>query len=794
MVGAASVLNVLTFAFRMFAALYSPIVDCDETFNFWEPAHFMFYGYGMQTWEYAPAYALRSYSYLAPHGFVGFVVSETTKICVARGMCADSVEPKVIGFYAVRILLALISARCEISLARAIESRFDRSVGRFSQFFMAISPGMFIASPAFLPTSTAMCVVMIVLTLWIRDSHIWACAIAAFGGIACGWPFVGAIFVPVGLDTMFTCGLFCASLSVIGGASIALLISVGVDYVYYGHLVAPAAKIVLYNVIGAGGDDGSDVGAELYGTEPWTFFLKNGLLNFNIMFPLALASPLALMAAPSVPRLAKRRLLLMLSPLFLWLAIMQSRAHKEERFLYVVYPIICVAAASALRPLLQTIAHRACKCVLVKHRARVKFASLVAFSVLFGSFALSSSRIASQVMGFGAPLTLYRKLATHIRLLPDEQPITVCVGGEWYRYASSYFLPTNARLSFLKSSFGGQLPQPFLEPDDPSAGGFYTQTSTSREHFNNVNREEVSRYVETARCDYIVDLDLNASRDGWNRDGADAPWLVNEMDWDVLESIPFLDRETCGSAYRAFWVPRLTSNKCLVRGKSSQLEIKVSKEGKGAVFFGKIKTTNRSRYTVRPKRFVLTDNAAGASCQIQVQLVRSACEAILRKGRATSSDKFLVQIFKPAESAHEKLKDLPEEEVESFLERLCRKAEKEAGKDAGKAHIETPSGSLHFKYLRTRFKLGELSAPKEEIAMNRKLFDELIELRKLYEETVMESVEYMAREEQLRMKLEATRSEYAKLEKATRGDPSQQVSSGNASEAVSTAFRPHISV
>lgn len=32
--------------------------------NYWEPAHYLMYGYGLQTWEYSPQYALRSYYYL----------------------------------------------------------------------------------------------------------------------------------------------------------------------------------------------------------------------------------------------------------------------------------------------------------------------------------------------------------------------------------------------------------------------------------------------------------------------------------------------------------------------------------------------------------------------------------------------------------------------------------------------------------------------------------------------------------------------------------------------------------
>ena len=37
---------------RLGAAVWSGISDCDETFNYWEPAHFMLYGHGLQTWEY----------------------------------------------------------------------------------------------------------------------------------------------------------------------------------------------------------------------------------------------------------------------------------------------------------------------------------------------------------------------------------------------------------------------------------------------------------------------------------------------------------------------------------------------------------------------------------------------------------------------------------------------------------------------------------------------------------------------------------------------------------------------
>lgn len=55
-----------------------------------------------------------------------------------------------------------------------------------------------------------------------------------------------------------------------------------IDSYYYGKFIFVPAQIVLYNVFKQGG------GPELYGTEPWSFYLRNGVLNFNIMLPLAL--------------------------------------------------------------------------------------------------------------------------------------------------------------------------------------------------------------------------------------------------------------------------------------------------------------------------------------------------------------------------------------------------------------------------------------------------------------------------------------------------------------------------
>ncbi|CAG8591433.1 5824_t:CDS:10, partial [Racocetra fulgida] len=56
---------------RLTAVFFSNIADCDEVFNYWEPTHYLQYGYGMQTWEYSPEYAIRSWAYIKLHAIIG---------------------------------------------------------------------------------------------------------------------------------------------------------------------------------------------------------------------------------------------------------------------------------------------------------------------------------------------------------------------------------------------------------------------------------------------------------------------------------------------------------------------------------------------------------------------------------------------------------------------------------------------------------------------------------------------------------------------------------------------------
>lgn len=91
-------------------------------------------------------------------------------------------------------------------------------------------------------------------------------------------------------------------------------------------------NLLKYNVAG-GGD------SALYGVEDALFYLRSGALAFNAALPAALLSaPAELLAALARRRAPRWDLLSVAGSFYLWLGFMTLIPHKEERFLYVVYP------------------------------------------------------------------------------------------------------------------------------------------------------------------------------------------------------------------------------------------------------------------------------------------------------------------------------------------------------------------------------------------------------------------------------------------------------------------------
>lgn len=519
---------------RVVSALTNPIADCDETFNYWEPLHFLLHGFGFQTWEYSPAYALRSYAYLGFH----WVVAQLAGLALALGAPPELAVSKVLVFYGVRGALGLLCAYAEAAFYRSCIPHVGRRAARYVLWLLLWNAGMFHASTALLPSSFAMYLVMLVTSAWMDQRHF----LAVFYGVVavlCGWPYVGVLFVPLALDTLATRGVL-PSLFVGAAIGVAVLaLELGVNWHFYRRLVLPAWQIVEYNVLS------NETDSTLYGTEPWSFYALNLALNFNVAAVLAAPAPLLAglfpLSASSAPRTSKLQLLAYLSPLYVWLAIMFAQSHKEERFLSPVYPLVCLAAAVTLS-------------AAVARLQRVRaLAALLVYGVLGLYTLLSASRVASNVLNYSAPLRVYQHLHAHV--LPTaarsalhshthlEPRVNLCVGKEWYRFPSSFFVPTNAtRVQFVKSAFAGQLPKPFA--------AHANATSVVPTHMNNRNEEEPSRYVPLEACDYFVDLNLPTQQE--------ARLWEDPATWTLVHSEPFLLAEASASPYRSFYVPLLT--------------------------------------------------------------------------------------------------------------------------------------------------------------------------------------------------------------------------------------------
>ena len=520
---------VALLAIRLFAASTAPIMDCDETFNYWDPLHYVLHGTGMQTWEYSPQYALRSWVYVELHALVLRVLPAS----LAAGPS---------GFYALRQCLALLCASCEMSFVRAIASRFGTRPAALVLVFMGAGSGMFHAGVTLLPSTTCAYCVMLGYAAWFTGRPRLGLLCGCFA-VVLVWPFVAPMFVPMGLHALTTLGVRPVLGCAVGGlAAFGVLPAVVDGYAYYsaGKPVSAIGNLVLYNVLGSGG---GGEGANLYGVEPWSFYPRNLVLNWGVVAPLGVCSAAILVALPRSTgggKGGKAWGLLALAGMYATLAVLQPMAHKEERFLTMIYPTLCLGAALALDAALALLVDGVSAERNGVPRRMIATAARAATGVAVGSFvALSVARSAALVHNYAAPLAVYAALP------PGAQ--RVCVGKEWYRFPSSFFLPPGAPpLLWVRGGFRGQLPQPF----GPWPGGM----SATPAHMNDRNLDEPSRYASERSCEYIVDLDL--------ADQAEPSVVRDGAHWERVHCAPFLDAgRSTSTLARAFYIPGFSARR-----------------------------------------------------------------------------------------------------------------------------------------------------------------------------------------------------------------------------------------
>jgi alpha-1,2-mannosyltransferase len=138
--------------------------------------------------------------------------------------------------------------------------------------------------------------------------------------------------------------------------------------------------------------------------------------------------------------------------IYLWIAIFIVQPHKEERFMYVIYPLLCYNSAHFVQSISNLLAGLLSR--FFSQSCSLRLTGLANIILFSGYGVLSLARVLAQVRGFRAPLFVYTDL---------KGPSTLCIGKEWYRFPSSFFVPVGTKPLFVRSAFDGLLPGRFSE-------------------------------------------------------------------------------------------------------------------------------------------------------------------------------------------------------------------------------------------------------------------------------------------------------------------------------------------
>ncbi|CAM8948815.1 unnamed protein product [Rhodiola kirilowii] len=501
---------------RYMSATSNIIHDCDEVFNYWEPLHYLLYRSGFQTWEYSSEFALRSYLYIVFHNFVGIPASWFFG------------EEKVKVFYAVRLFLGLLSVVSDSVLVVALARKYGNRLASYTLAMLCLTSGCFFASTSFLPSSFSMYAVSLSSGLFLFDKYAMAVVVAIIG-VVLGWPFSVLAFLPVVLYSLIRkfkqTFIWAAIVSVI-----VLATSLLVDYYYYERWTSSVLNLLIYNVVGGGE-------SHLYGTEGPLFYLRNGFNNFNFCFILGLVF---LGIIPIAKKKYTPELLIVVSPMYIWLAFMSLQPHKEERFLYPIYPLICVAASAVIENFPNFFKD---KYNPYDDSWLVKIAKWSRPVVLCLILCASHARTFSVINGYSAPLEIYKHLEHH-----DDagDGSVLCVGSEWHRFPSSFFIPDYvSEVRWIDDGFRGLLPFPF----NSTLGG----TAAAPPYFNNKNKAAEGQYLaDIGACTFLVELNLQRP---YPSRGSDL------STWEVVAAWPFLDRQLSPPFHRSFFIPHMWMQK-----------------------------------------------------------------------------------------------------------------------------------------------------------------------------------------------------------------------------------------
>lgn len=511
----------------LFSVFLNGITDCDETFNYWEPLHYLIRGEGFQTWEYSPEFGLRSWFYILMHGIWAFFLP-------------TSVIPPPMFFFFVRLLLGMVCAGSQLWLCESIQVLFGGNVANLWLWLTCLSAGNFISATAFLPSSTCMYLTCFWLGFWLRSKYNYAVYIVALSALF-SWPFSAALGIPLAIDCIFRKKRFKMFVYYCFESFVIINLIIGaVDWYFYGTPKFAWFNILTYNVF-------SNKGPDLYGTEPISYYIKNLSINFGPVWILGVFSiPIMVLSewiiSKKVPHYQPVYELGIwyLSPLYCWIAVFFFQPHKEERFLFPMYPCLTLATAVAIGSIQKVYA-----AVLYK-KIKIPFIA-IGYTALIITGIFGFSRLCALVAGYSAPMDTYRSLYSKVQgQYHWIGPSVVCMGKAWHQFPNHFFLPTNMSAEIIQSEFRAQLPAKF----DTWPNGL----SDIPDHFNDFNKEEINRYYANPtnahkKCHFLVDTD-------YGRESELEPlYHLTTEHWETVIEYDLLDPDNSHWLWRAFYVP-----------------------------------------------------------------------------------------------------------------------------------------------------------------------------------------------------------------------------------------------
>lgn len=545
---------ILLSVFHIAGPVLSPFpADCDETMNYWEPLHYLVHGTGLRTWEHAPAFALRSYSFLYP-------------AAVVARLAAVGGSDKRRALSAVKVAFGLAAAAAETLLYDSTVWRFGKPTARLCLAFLITSPGLFRAGGELLPSSFSMIATTAAVGWWMVGEFGMAIVGVAVAAVV-GWPFAAALGIPLALHASYRRGvLFVARVAVTAGALLAVPLVV-VESLHYGRLVIPPLNLLFYNVINGEG------GPNVFGVAPWTYYASSLVLNGTVAAACVAASVLLWhihgYVTPVWPRMSDMLTrVIFLSPLWVWLGVFWPQPHKEERFLAPIYPLLALSGAVSLgdwlsllfRPRVSVAPLTSGTPAPAGQGSRVSFGAILSALVPLAAVALSATLFASREvalhLGYTGHHAVYESF-TRTELQPDgsprhssfvpngSHPLNLCVASQWHRFPSHWFLPSTTRLRFLRPPVGSPAMPLYYAPAVPSV---WAGTAAAAPAAVNGRNEGVDEqwWDNVAACHYFV---TNTAEDRSTEvpiDGADRMVVAAERVMDAARS---------PSPWRAFWTP-----------------------------------------------------------------------------------------------------------------------------------------------------------------------------------------------------------------------------------------------